>query len=375
MSLIKIFLKSKWDLNQIKKKKFLLVDGDYNPFTKYYDKKDFNILYRRGEKINIRILIKCIFDFNISSLNYFKHFIKASSPRLIFTAFDYHPIFYKIKKITNIKTLMIQKGKRTFSDNIFQNRIFKDGSKSENYYVDYIFLYNKSTCENYKKLIKGNYFSIGSFENNFQKLNFASQKNEVLFVSNFKIDENDLLKESCENDDLVAMGLCRLAKENKLKFNILPRQRDKEKNSKEFYFYKNILKDNFKFLKIKKDISSAYKIFSKYKYIFCTYSTLGTENLSKGGRTGFIFFKSPKNPFRYYRFGSLERIKNKGPFWTSGYKFNSSELKRIFNFVIKSKQNVWEKKSKVGRKVLEFDYNNKIFRNIVNKELKKEIYR
>ena len=375
MSLIKIFLKSKWDLSQIKKKNFLLVDGIYNPFTKYYDKKDFNILYRRGEKLNIRILIKCIFDFNISSLNYFKHFIKASSPRLIFTAFDYHPIFYKIKKITNIKTLMIQKGKRTFSDNVFENRIFKDGSKSENYYVDYIFLYNKSTCENYKKLVKGNYFSIGSFENNFQKLNFDSQKKEVLFISNFKLDNNDLLKENCENDDLVAMDLCRLAKENKLKFNILPKQRDKEKNSKEFYFYKNILKDNFKFLKIKKDVSSAYKIFSKYKYIFCTYSTLGTENLSKGGRTGFIFFKSPKNPCRYYRFGSLERIKNKGPFWTSGYKFNSSELKRVFNFVIKSKQNVWKKKSKVGRKVLEFDHNNKIFRNIVNQELKREIYR
>ena len=101
---------------------------------------------------------------------------------------------------------------------------------------------------------------------------------------------------------------------------------------------------------------------------------MGTENLSKGGRTGFIFFKSPKNPCRYFRFGSLERIKNKGPFWTSGYKFNSSELKRVFNFVIKSKQNVWEKKSRVGKKVLEFDYNNKIFRNIVNKELKRKIY-
>ena len=252
MSLIKIFLKSKWDLSQIKKKKFLLVDGNYNPFTKYYDKKDFNILYRRGEKLNIRILIKCIFDLNISSLNYFNHFIKASNPKLIFTAFDYHPIFYKIKKITNIKTLMIQKGKRTFSDNVFENQIFKDESKSENYYVDYIFLYNNSTCENYKKLVKGNYFSIGSFENNFQKLNFNSQRKEVLFISNFKLDDNDSLKENCENDDLVAMDLCRLAKENKLKFNILPRQRDKEKNSKEFYFYKNILKDNFKFLKIKR---------------------------------------------------------------------------------------------------------------------------
>ena len=71
MSIINIFLKSKWDLSKIEKKKFLLVDGNSNPFVKYYDKKDFNIIYRRGEKLNIRILIKCIFDLNISSLIYF----------------------------------------------------------------------------------------------------------------------------------------------------------------------------------------------------------------------------------------------------------------------------------------------------------------
>ena len=75
MRIIHIFFKSKWDLSKIKKKKFLLVDGNSNPFLKYYDKKDFNILHRRGEKINIRILIKCIFDLNVSSLNYFNHFI------------------------------------------------------------------------------------------------------------------------------------------------------------------------------------------------------------------------------------------------------------------------------------------------------------
>ena len=85
------------------------------------------------------------------------------------------------------------------------------------------------------------------------------------------------------------------------------------------------------------------------------------------------FFKSLDNPCKYYRFGSLEKIKNKGSFWTSDYKFNSSELKRVFNFVIKSKKNVWEKKSKaVGRKILEFDFNNQVFRNIVNKELKRK---
>ena len=50
MSIFKILFKSKWDLSKIKKKKFLLVDGDSNPFIKYYDKKDFNTLYRVEKK-------------------------------------------------------------------------------------------------------------------------------------------------------------------------------------------------------------------------------------------------------------------------------------------------------------------------------------
>ena len=144
MNSIDIFLKSKWDFNKIEKKKFLLIDGAYNPFEKYLNRNDFNILYRRGEKINIKDLLKCIFDFNISSLNYFRHFINQSDPKLILTAFDYYPIFYKLKKVTNVKTLMIQKGKRTHSDNIFRNPDLIKESKNENFFVDYIFYIKKN---------------------------------------------------------------------------------------------------------------------------------------------------------------------------------------------------------------------------------------
>ena len=352
MSFINLFLKSKWDFSKIKKKKFLLVDGNYNPFTKYYSKKDFNVLFRRGESINIRILIKCIFDLNITSLNYFKHFIENSKPRLILTAFDYHPIFYKLRNITNIKTLMIQKGKRTYSDNIFKNKIFIQESLNENFFVDYIFLYNKYTCDKYKKLVKGKYFSIGSFENNFKKLKFNSQKKEILFISNFKMDNNNRIEKNCENDELVVFHLHKLALKNKIKFNILPKHREMQKNEKEFKFYKNILKINFKFIK-RNNVSNAYDISSRFKYIFCTYSTLGVENLSKGGRSGFIFFKSKNNPCRYYRFGSLEKIALEGPFWTSDYKFNLEKLNRVFNYVIKTKKSVWDAKSKtIGKKII-----------------------
>ena len=56
-SYLKILILSKWDFKKIEKKKFLLVDGSYNPFLKYYNEKDFNIIYRRGESINTRVLL------------------------------------------------------------------------------------------------------------------------------------------------------------------------------------------------------------------------------------------------------------------------------------------------------------------------------
>ena len=64
----------------------------------------------------------------------------------------------------------------------------------------------------------------------------------MLFISNFKIDNDDKVEKNCENDDLVVLNLYRLALKNKLKFNILPRQADKVKNRKEFNYYKDILK-------------------------------------------------------------------------------------------------------------------------------------
>ena len=145
-SYLKILILSKWDFKKIERKKILLVDGSYNPFLKYYNEKDFNIIYRRGESINTRVLLKCILNFNVTSLNYYRHFIKLADPKLIFTAFDYLPIFYKLSKLSGVKTFMLQKGQRTKSDGIMQNKTIKnlkEESRKKPFFVDYIFLYNK----------------------------------------------------------------------------------------------------------------------------------------------------------------------------------------------------------------------------------------
>ena len=50
--------------------------------------------------------------------------------------------FYKLSKISKAKTLMLQKGKRTRSDRIFNNKSLIKESQKESFYVGYIFLYN-----------------------------------------------------------------------------------------------------------------------------------------------------------------------------------------------------------------------------------------
>ena len=354
--------KSKWKIKLPKKNKFILVDGDYNPFVKYIKKKDITVLYRRGEEINLNILLKCLFKLKFSTLDYCDEFIRHVSPKLILTAFDYHTIFYKLSKKTGIKTLMLQKGQRGNVSGIISNSNYYFPKNSKNFfYVDYVLLYNNTVKKFYSKRISGNFFEIGSFENNFSKINSKRQKKEIVFISNY----SHSTKNKCENEDTVAFYLNELAKKNNIRFNILPRYRNnpqiliREKN-----FYNKILKDDTKFILERK--MTSYELLLNYKFIFSTYSTLANESLAKGARVGFIMYKSSKNPIFSYRFGSFSKLKTKGLFWTCFSKLNIKEINRVFNFVIKTKEETWNIKTEFfKKKIMNFDYDNKQFKSII----------
>ena len=362
-TLTKYIFKAKWIIKLPKKNKFVLMDGDYNPFLKYINKKDITILYRRGEEIYFPILLKCFFKLKFSPVEYCTEFIKHVSPKLILTAFDYHSIFYKLSKKTGIKTLMLQKGQRGITEDIIINSdyYFPKNSKKK-FFVDYILLYNNAVRKFYSKRINGNFFEIGSFENNFTKLNFKKQKKEIVFISNY----SNRIKDKCENEDIVAYYLNELAKKNNIKFNILPRYRtDPKVFIKEKKFYNKVLQNKFKFISNQKKTS--YELLLNYKFIFSTYSTLATEYLAKGSRVGFIMYKSLENPVFNYRLGALSKFKLKGLFWTSFSKLDKKEMERVFNFVTKSKKNEWNKKTELYRKqIMNFDYGNKSFKKIIN---------
>ena len=346
-----------------KKNKYLLIDGTYNPFIKYINKKEISILYRRGEELNIIIIFKCIIKFNFSTLDYIAEYVKAVSPKLILTPFDYHTIFYKISKKTGVKTLMLQKGKRGKNEGfiINQRKFFPKNCKSK-YFIDYIFVYNDTIKKFYNRRIGGKIFTIGSFENNFSSsLPINKRKNEVVFISNFNL----LKKDKSENEDIVARELYKLCEKNKLKFNILPRYRkDPENLEKEIKFYEKTINKNLNFILSK--TASSYNLLLKYQYIFATYSTLAAELLAKGYKVGFIMFKSKKNSMQQYRFGNFENLPENGLFWLNLKKFDNDKFKKIFNFITQTNYKKWQLKTNyITKKVIDFDYQNKTFQNVL----------
>lgn len=367
---IKIFFnycfKTKWIFSYPKKNKFLLFDGQYNPFKKYIKKRNLTILYRRGEEINFIIFLKCIFKLKFQTIDYCKEFIKHVNPKLILTAFDYYTIFYKLSKSTGIKTLMLQKGKRGKSESIFRkSKFFFPPNSKKKFHVDYALLYNNSVKKFYSKRISGNFFITGSFENNFSQLNYNSQKKEVVFISNYSPDEHS--RDKRENEDIIAYYLDQFSRNNNIKFNILPRYRlNNYFLNSEIDFYKKIIKNKINFILNKKKTS--YKLLLNYKYVFATYSTLALEFFSKGGRTGFIMFKSKKNPILKYKFGDYENLNNRGKFWSTFYELNIKEIKRVFDFVVKSSESSWIHENKIyQKKIMGFDYKNKVFKKIMLK--------
>jgi len=360
---VKLFLFSKWRFELPKKNKYLVFDGNYNPFTKYVNVNDITVLYRRGEEINIPILLKCIFFFNLNSLEYFKLFIKYVSPKFILTAFDYHTSFYKLSEATGVRTIMLQKGQRGVFEDIYinKNNVYFSKNSKKKFFVDYMFLFNDYVKKFYAQRIRGKIFSTGSFENNLTKRKNKKIKKEVVFISNY----NHKSLEKKENEDVIAYFLAKISYKEDIKFNILPRYRkNSEFLKEEIKFYKNKIPKNVNFLTNTK--ISSYDILKNYKYIFASYSTLASETLSKGYRVGFVMYKSKTNSILQYRLGNYQKKKKSGKFWTTFHKLNEKEIYRVFEFVIKSKIKVWNRIVINFRKeILSYEFDNKTFKKIL----------
>ena len=69
----------------------------------------------------------------------------------------------------------------------------------------------------------------------------------------------------------------------------------------------NAIKSKYNFITRSKNKTSN-DIMDEFEYVFTDFSTLGVENLSKGGKTGFIFAKPDIYSWHTVRIGGLENF-------------------------------------------------------------------
>jgi len=378
MKLIKILYKylilAKWKFLAPKPKEILIFDGIQNPFKYYFKKEKYNILFRRGEEINLYIFFLCLIELNISSKNYHKKYIKFSNPKIILTAIDNGEAFYTLNKLSGVPTLFVQNGTRTFWKDVFANKRIFDKKNKKKFFVNHMLVFNKSTAKRYEVFIKGKTELVGSFKNNIIIKKNKKKLEEILFISTHKpyhLNDDGFSKDSnnyfFKNDSDLVKRLYFLSQKYNIRLNILGRNIGKYAIMEKEFFDKNCGK-NYNFISKKNHVNS-YEIVNKYKYVITIDSSLAIENFAKYRKTGFFFNRPYKFPIPSRRFGGMEGLKRKGPNWTT---FNSNkEFDRVFKFIINGKSHLWKNiYKKYAKRTLQYDKGNKIFFKILDKYLK-----
>ena len=141
VKLLKIIIvnKTKFIIQKPLNKKYVIFDkiGSEN-FIDLFEQSNTYILNTRFESINIRVLIYCILEFDVSLLNYYSKYIEIINPKIVITYIDNRILFYQLKKKINghsIKFISVQNGTRRSKNDIFDDlKNYKD-LESDIYFV------------------------------------------------------------------------------------------------------------------------------------------------------------------------------------------------------------------------------------------------
>ena len=375
--LARIFFLARWSILPPKKVDIVLFDEINNPFLNFLNKKKYSTFCIRNEEINLYVLFVCILKLKINRNEYIKVFFNYANPKIILTAIDNSKTFLELKDYLNkeIKIISIQNAYRTYwGDLLDLEKNFN--IKKKKFKVDLMFVFNKKIKEIYSKYIDGEKIIIGAYTNNERKKKILKKKKEILFISthkpfvnlksfDHKVSNYDFFK----NDKKVLERVLELCKKFNLKLNILGRITSKKDAIKEYAYFKNILKNNFNFIKNERGQNN-HSICDKYKYVITIDSTLGVENLSRGGRTIFISSRPKKYPAKTRAYGNLEGLKSNGNYWCY---FNSKKnFDKVFYNLIKEDNKFWSKCiAKNRNSIMKYDPGNIIFENKINSYLKK----
>jgi len=362
------FLKAKKKILAPKKREILIFDKmGSKDCRKYFRKYSYDVLDVRGESINLFILLKSLLKLKLNFRAYIETYIETVKPNILLTFIDSNQYFYSLsRKYSKIKTVVLQRGVKSHFNDLFA--FYKSFNIRDK--ADLIFVANDFYKKKFTTLSKGKVVTAGYFKNNLYPISNKKKKREILLISTFRTHPKDQIvyknlpyKEYIKNDSIFYEWLNSFCNNKKIKINILARTH----SEKEFEKEKNYFKNFFYNAKIIYENKNPYKWIDKYEYIITNDSTLGIENIARGGKSAFICNSPNIYPFKTRKFGYNENLPENGPFWT--YKNNTKKFEKILKYLLHKDRKYW---GKIKNKVIKFDSDNKIFQNEISKILNHE---
>jgi len=360
-------IKTKWIFKKPNKKNILIYDRESEAYSRYlFPQSSCEILDVRYESINIYVFFLTLFTSNIKNFrdNYKKIYIKFVSPKIVYTAIDNSPSFFKLKNIYD-KPIYIsdQNGMSKVADSYGQDSFYKTlktyakktGKKPR---ADHMFLFGQNDKERVSKVIKGNIHLLGNTKNNHYKIKHKENTKKIssiMFISSGNEYTSPISR--LKNDQIIFKNLTKFCKKNNIKLTFYARL----DNSFETYHRNNFEKGDWVYIpRINTRIT--YTNLNKQQMVVLSHSTLGFQTLAKGIKSAFFYTCFPEK-------GCHSKFPKTGPFWTNSLTYY--EFEKTLNRVIGFSAASWKKiAKKYSKKILGYDPGNIKKKKIIKIALK-----
>lgn len=325
----------------------------------------YDIVDIRYDSINIKVIISYLKSFFLNYNSYIQEYINFTKPKIIITFNDNDINFYLLKKKNpNIKFISIQNGRRN-------NEFFEKIKKIRNLESDYIFCFGDYIKKKYNTYIKSKIVAVGSLKNNF--INISKKKyNFCSYISDYSEPSNEnipYLKKSISIDyfyNTIQEKILKLFIEycksinQKLVIILHPNYSKHEKS-----YFLNIKNKYYKKINIfyPKNQISVYKKCDQSEFVIAANSTLGLENIARGGKTLFI------NPRPL-----LFKVKDDNFFWPGNvkpliYKIFINKISKLDlnKIILNFKKINFAKYRKAIKfyKIMDYDKDNRIIKKVI----------
>lgn len=349
---VPIVLSGRIDWSPPKQRPIVLIHGDgFNTLTNFVSARDIAIL--DPDRINMFVVLKMLFSFQISHEQYRAKFINTVQPKVVITFIDNDVTFYSLKSLVpGPQFLSIQNGLRhNYSFNSqggFLDQLH-EVSKTKTLICDYICVFGLASAKLFSTYIKAKSVVTGSIQNNLREIVPSDgTTSDVIFVSQMQAftvnrssvkvffgEQGTTISEFFEAERRIVRALSQYC-ENKGLQLVICGKRD-QSHTYEREFFESILDTKMVLFLPRDSGTSTYDAINTTGIVVTIDSTIGYESLSIGKRVAFMSGRAQSaNPValaqvRDTNFGYPLDLPPRGNFWTN--QATAAELARILDYL------------------------------------------